>query len=184
MTYRIVMVAALAGILASCGGGEPEPEVVAVSEPAFQDVVLALPSDYKSSGPYLVADRMGQEDQVIVLYANATAREGAKINGELPNDSILVGEIYKAKLDESGEVLESQLGRRIPGEMSAIVMMQRRKGWDDQYPDELKVGDWEFEVFSPEGENLAKDTTACRECHHPLTETNYTWSFDHIAGAN
>ena len=38
-------------------------------------------------------------------------------------------------------------------------MMERRAGWDDQYPDELKVGDWEFEVFSPTGENLGKDTT-------------------------
>ena len=62
--------------------------------------------------------------------------------------------------------------------------MERREGWDAKYPDELKVGDWEFEVFSPTGENKGADTTACRECHHPLTDTEFTFSYEHIAAAN
>lgn len=181
MTYKFLLVAAIAGCLGSCSFGGSK-QVASTNQRT--DVVLELPADYKKSGPYLVADRVGQEDQVIVLFANATAREGARINGKLPNDSIIVGEIYAAKTDADGEVIESQLGRRIPDTLKTIVMMQRRAGWDDQYPEELKVGDWEFEVFSPEGENLGKDTTACRECHHPLTDTEFTWSFDHIAAAN
>lgn len=148
-----------------------------------EDVTLNLPSDYRDTfDNYLISDRLGQEDQVISLFANSTAREGARTDGELPDGSIIVGEIYSAKADADGTILESQIGRRIPETLKAIVMMERRSGWDDQYPDELKVGDWEFEVFSPAGENLGKDTTACRECHHPLTETEFTWSFDHIAG--
>ena len=149
------------------------------------DVALELPADYRASlENYLIADRLGQEDQVISLFANEIAREGARTTGDLPYGSILVGEIYKAKTDQDGEVIESGIGRRVPGELAAIVMMERREGWDAQYPDELKVGDWEFEVFSPSGENLARDTTACRECHHPLTESEFTFSYAHIGGAN
>lgn len=180
---KIVILATVAGFLAGCGHSEPQEEVTAEAG-KYDDIKLQLPADYMSSGPYLVTDRAGQEDQVMVLFANATARDGARTDGKLPNDSILVGEIYTAKTDTDGEVIESQIGRRIPDKLKTIVMMQRRAGWDDQYPEELKVGDWEFEVFSPSGENLGKDTTACRECHHPLTETEFTWSYDHLAGAN
>lgn len=149
------------------------------------DITLDLPANYRETfDNYMISDRMGQEDQVISLFANPVARDGARADGKLPSGSIIVGEIYAAKADEDGAVLESQLGRRIPETLKAIVLMERRAGWDDQYPDELKVGDWEFEVFSPTGENLGKDTTACRECHHPLTDTEFTWTFDHIAAAN
>jgi hypothetical protein len=149
------------------------------------DVTLDLPANYQTtSDNYMISDRLGQEDQVISLFANDTARKGVQANGKLPYGSVLIGEIYQAKADADGHVIESQLGRRVPNKLKAIVMMERREGWDDQYPDELKVGDWEFEVFSPDGKNLGKDTTACRECHHPLTDTEFTFSYAHIGGAN
>lgn len=163
------------GLLAGCSFGGSEPA---------QDVKLQLPVGYKKTGPYLVADRLGQEDQVIVLFANATARFGAQTDGKLPYDSVIVGEIYSAKKDADGNVVESQIGRRIPDELKTIVMMQRIAGADAKYPEELKVGDWEFAAFSPTGQNLDKDTTACRECHQPLGDAEFTWSYDHLTAAN
>lgn len=192
MKKALIVAAGCSAMLTGCGffGGSDEvetataPAAATENASAFNDVVLQLPANYKAQGPYMISDRLGQEDQVIVLYANATARFGAKGNGKLPDDSIIVGEIYTAKQDGEGAIIESQVGRRIPGELKTIVMMERRAGWDDQYPDELKVGNWEFEVFSPSGENLGKDTTACRECHHPLTDTEFLFSYDHITAAN
>ena len=196
MKKTLIATAVLSTMLSGCSffGGSDEvetatapaqaPAVENVAAKRFTDIVLTLPANYKSQGPYLITDRLGQEDQVMVIYANATARYGAKGNGKLPNDSIIVGEIYAAKKDADGAVIESQIGRRIPEKLQAIVMMQRRAGWDDQYPKELKVGNWEFEVFSPTGENLGKDTIACRECHHPLTDSEFTFSYDHILAAN
>lgn len=152
---------------------------------AMEDRVLEFPADYKTGfDKYLISDRLYQDDQVISLYANETARKAALEGAPLPDGSVLVGEIYKVKLDEDGEVIESALGRRIPSELSAIVVMERRAEWAEQYPDDLKVGGWEFEVFSPAGENLGKDTTSCRECHQPLANTEYLWSFEHLSGAN
>ena len=39
------------------------------------------------------------------------------------DDSVLVAEIYAAKKDADGAVIESALGRRIPGEMKAIALI-------------------------------------------------------------
>ena len=156
-----------------------------ISAHALEDRVLELPGDYSSSyDNYYVSDRLYQDDQVISLFANDVVRDAARAGQPLPDGSIIVGEIYAAKKDAEGDVVESPLGRRIAGELKAIVMMERRAVWADQYPEGNKVGGWEFEVFSPDGKNLGKDTTACRECHEPLADSDYTWSLDHIAAAN
>ena len=96
---------------------------------------------------------------------------------------MLVAELYAAQKDAAGEVIESTVGRRLPGTFKAIAVMERRAGWDDQYSDDLKVGDWEFEVFGTDGKNLGKDTTACRACHHPLTDSEFLFSIEHLIAA-
>jgi hypothetical protein len=189
MSRTLFLLVAAAGLLASCGVHEGADAPATATTPAAApaedgDVALVLPADYRRYGSYMISDRLGQEDQVIALFANDVARDGARADGELPYGSVIVGEIYKASTDADGVVELSEVGRRIPAEPAAIVMMERRPGNDERYPANLQVGDWEFEVFSPAGDNLAKDTTACRECHAPLAETEFTFSHAHLAGAN
>ncbi|MGI9435108.1 MAG: cytochrome P460 family protein [Geminicoccaceae bacterium] len=151
---------------------------------ATEDRALDFPQDYKENFTlYFTGDRFLEEEQTIKLYANDIAVKGAQMDGKLPDGSVFVAEIYAAQKDDDGDIVESQIGRRVSGDFKAIAVMERRAGWDDQYPDELKVGDWEFEVFSTTGENLNKDTTGCRECHHPLTDTEFTFSIDHLPAA-
>lgn len=151
---------------------------------AAEDRVLAYPETYRETFTrYYSGDRYLEAAQTITLYANEIARSGAQAGGVLPDGSVLVAEVYAAQTDANGAVIESALGRRLQGELKAIVTMERRGGWDDQYPEELKVGDWEFEVFSPTGENLGKDTTGCRTCHAPLGDTQYLWSLEHLLAA-
>lgn len=150
-----------------------------------EDRVLTLPENYQTTfEKYLIADRMLNEDQVIAVYADAKTRAAARAGEPIPDGTVIVAELYKAKLDEDGEVAESLIGRRIPEKLAAIVTMERRAEWAEQYPDDLKVGGWEFEVFSPTGENLGKDTTACRECHQPLADSEFLYTYDLMAGAN
>lgn len=149
---------------------------------AADDIALDFPEGYKENFTlYFTGDRFLEDEQTIKIYANDIALGGVQSDGKLPDGSVLVAELYAALKDSDGEVLESQIGRRVSGDFKAIAVMERRTGWDDQYPDELKVGDWEFEVFSTSGENLGKDTTACRECHHPLTDTEFMFSIEHLA---
>jgi len=151
---------------------------------AAEDRVLDFPEGYQDDFTlYFTGDRLLEEEQTIRIFANDIAIEGASGDGAPPSGSVLVAELYGALKDHEDVVIESQIGRRVPGEFKAIAVMERRDGWDDQYSDELKVGNWEFEVFSTSGENLAKDTTGCRECHHPLTDTEFMFSIEHLRAA-
>lgn len=160
--------------------------VSALATPLFamDDRALDFPKDYNQNFTlYFTGDRLLEDEQTIRIFANDIARDGVQEDGTLPDRSVLVAELYAAAKDHEGAVIESALGRRVPGDFKAIAVMERRSGWDDQYPDDLKVGNWEFEVFSTSGENLGKDTTGCRECHHPLTDTEFLFSIEHLAAA-
>ncbi|MGI9506839.1 MAG: cytochrome P460 family protein [Geminicoccaceae bacterium] len=147
----------------------------------LEDRALDFPAEYRENfTEYFRGDRFMHDDQTIRLYANDIALEGAKKDGKLPNGSVLVADVFTARTDADGEVIESLIGRRLPGPMKVIAVMERRAGWDEQYPEDLKVGDWEFELFSTSGENLGKDMTSCRACHHPLTDSEFVFSLEHL----
>ena len=139
------------------------------------------PADYKMAFTNILeGDRTANDKQVIRIFANPAAVQGARSDGKLPYGSVLVAELYSAKLDADGEPVISGLGRRIIEKLAAIVVMERGKGFDAEYPEELKVGDWEFAVFSPAGKRLEKDVTGCRACHHPLNDSEFVFSYEHI----
>ena len=143
---------------------------------------IAYPANYASTFTnYLSLDRVQNGDQIIRLFANNIALESAKEGAALADGSVLVGEIYAAKRDSEGQVVVSDLGRRIRDKMLAVAVMEKRSGWGASFSDELRNGDWDFAIFSPKGDKLDKDLNTCRSCHAPLTETDHLFSIQHIA---
>lgn len=142
---------------------------------------VAFPANYATSFKnYLSLDRTQNEDQIIRLFANETALTAANENKELPDGSILIGEIYAAKKDKDGKVITSALGRRIREKLVAVAVMEKKSGWGAAFPDELRNGDWDFGIFSPDGAPLKKDLNTCRQCHAPLKETQHLFSLQHL----
>ena len=139
------------------------------------------PGDYKSNFTlYFSGDRTANEQQMIRIYANDAAIAGRKSDGKLPFGSVLVGELYAVQLDEKEQPVISSLGRRIPNNLAAVVVMQRGQDFDSGYPEHLTTGNWEFAVFNPAGQKLDKDITACRACHHPLGDKEFVFSYEHL----
>ena len=142
---------------------------------------IKFPADYRTTFTnYLSLDRTQNADQIIRLFANDVALKAAKEGGEFPNGSVLVAEIYKAKLDADGEAIESALGRRIRDKFAAIGVMEKGEGWGAGRAKELDTGDWDFAVFKPDGTRAKKDLDACRKCHAPLKETKHLFSYEHL----
>lgn len=142
---------------------------------------ISFPAGYQTAFEnYLSLDRVQNPDQIIRLFANDVALKAAKEGRELPNGSVLVGEIYKAKTDADGNIITSDLGRRVRGKFAAVAVMEKGEGWGEKFPPGLKNGDWDFAIFSPDGEPLNKDLNTCRSCHAPMAKTQYLFSLEHL----
>jgi len=143
---------------------------------------IAFPAGYGTEMVnYVSLDRTQNEDQTIRLFAPKAALDAAKAGKELPDGTVLVAEIYKAKKDKDGKVITSSLGRRLRDEFAAVAVMQKGKGWGETFPAELRNGDWDFAIFSPTGERLVKkDLNECRGCHAPLKKTQHLFSLEHM----
>lgn len=143
---------------------------------------MPFPQDYATTFEnYLSLDRVQNADQIIRLFANKTAIEAGRQGRELPDGSVLVGEIYTARKDADGKVITSTLGRRIRDKLVAVAVMEKRKGWGETIPAEFRNGDWDFGMFSPAGQPLDKDLNACRKCHAPLGATQHLFSLQHLS---
>lgn len=153
---------------------------IAASFAVAQDDRVAFPAGYKSFNNYLSLDRTGNDTEIIRLFANDKAAAGPGADGHFADGSVLVGEIYKARLNDKGEAIESSLGRRVRDKLAAIAVMEKRSGWGGTIPEDLRTGDWDFAVFSPDGKRLDKDLNGCRSCHTPLKETDFLFSYDHL----
>ena len=154
---------------------------VIVSVAMADEERISFPADYSTNFKnYLSLDRVQNDDQIIRLFANDAALNAAKEGRELPNGSIIVGEVYKAKKDKDGNVMQSSLGRRIRGKLAAIAVMEKGEGWGAAFSEDLRNGDWDFAIFSPDGKRLKKDLNACRSCHAPLKQTQHLFSLEHL----
>ena len=118
---------------------------------------------------------------MIRLFATEETLAAAQAGQELPYGTVLVAELYKAKKDADGEVIESALGRRIRDKFAAVAVMQKGRGWGEKFSAEFRNGDWDFAIFSPKGARLVKkDLNVCRACHQPFAETQHLFSLEHM----
>ncbi|MEM7249802.1 MAG: cytochrome P460 family protein [Pseudomonadota bacterium] len=145
------------------------------------DDAVKFPANYRETMTnYLSLDRTQNPDQVIRLYANDVAMQGPGADGKLPFGSILVAEVYKAKKDDAGQVLKSELGRRIRDKFALVAVMQREEGWGDDLPEGLRNENWEMGAFKPDGSGAGKNLNSCRACHAPLVATHHLFSMEHL----
>jgi len=142
---------------------------------------VTLPENYRETFTnYLSLDRTQNPDQVIRLFANDIAMQGPGDDGKMPYGSIIVAEVFKAKLDADDKVVLSSLNRRIRDKMVLIAIMQREEGWGEQYPEGVRNGNWDMGAFKPDGTTAGKNMVECLACHAPLASTNFLFSYEHL----
>ena len=64
------------------------------------------------------------------------------------------------------------------------TVMQKRTGWGSEYPDNVRNGDWEYQVFKADKTpNTAANFSSCFACHKPLEKQDFVHSYERLKAA-
>jgi hypothetical protein len=146
---------------------------------------ISYPDGYQESFThYTTRNRPDERKQLVKIFANDTALLSAKDGAPLESGSVIVMEVYKAKLDAAEQPVTGPDGLFVPGELAAITVMEARTGWGTDYPDAWRNGEWEFAAFTPGDHSLVeRDYQPCFACHKPLAKSDFLFSFDALEQA-
>jgi hypothetical protein len=152
--------------------------VAVVSAQAGGDKV-AFPEDYAKGVLYTTVDRADNK-QFRELFTSAAAVEAAKKGQPMPDGTVITLVQYAAKLGADGNPEKDANGRFIKTNIIAYTVMEKRKGWGAEYPDNIRNGEWEYQAFKADKTpNTAAKLTACFECHKPLdARQDFVFSYD------
>jgi hypothetical protein len=153
---------------------------VATSAKAGGDLVK-FPEDYAKGVLYTTVDRPDNK-QYRELYTSAAAIEAAKKGQPLPDGTVITLVQYAAKLGADGNPEKDANGRFIKTNIIAYTVMEKRKGWGAEYPDNIRNGEWEYQAFKGDRTvNTGAKLTACFECHKPLAaRQDFVFSYDKL----
>jgi len=140
---------------------------------------IKYPEAWKTHVMYTTVDRYDIK-QFRELYASSQAAVDAMKAGQpLPDGTVLTLVQYKAEVDAAGAPVKGANGRFVKGGVIALTVMEKRAGFGTEYPPELRNGDWEYAVFTPEGLPNAKanaNNKACFTCHLPHAKQDFVIS--------
>jgi cytochrome c553 len=141
-----------------------------------------FPDAYKETfARYTTVDQPGPK-QVRHFFANAIALAAAREGRDLPDGSVLLGEIHSAKLGPDKNPVTGPDGRFVPDQLVGYAVMARNAGWGKDIPEMLRNSDWNYAAFTAArqprpGVNQAE----CFACHKPLDKTSYVFTLKQLA---
>lgn len=145
---------------------------------------IKFPADWKRYVLYTTVDRYDVK-QYRELYApSSEAVQAMKAGRPLPHGTVLTMVSYKAQLDPQGTPVKDANGRFVKGDMAGITIMEKRAGWGTEYPPDLRNGEWEYAIFTPDGKlNEKANYKGCFTCHKPHEKQDYVISLAKVAAA-
>jgi len=152
--------------------------------PTLAKTGVSFPENYKTTFVRYHTINFPATRQVRHYFANDAALQAARAGRSLPDGSVLLAEVYSAKLGDDKKPLLGADGYFVPDQLVAYTAMARDAGWGKDIPDMLRNENWNYAVFTPArqlrpGVNQAE----CLACHKPLDKTSYTFTIDQITAA-
>jgi hypothetical protein len=60
---------------------------------------------------------------------------------------VFIGVLYNAQLDADGNPVKGPDGRFVKADLRGYAVMEKRKGWGTDYPEDKRNGEWEYRAF-------------------------------------
>ena len=122
--------------------------------------------------------------QVRYYYASPAAVAAAQAGRPLPEGSVLLAEVYAAKLGADGQPLAGSDGFYVADKLLFYTAMARGAGWGSDLPEMLRNGDWNYAVFTSDRQHRPGVNHAeCLACHKPLDSASYVFTLKELAAA-
>jgi cytochrome c553 len=145
---------------------------------------VAFPEDYKQAFTKYHTINFPAAKEVRYYYADAAAVAAAKAGKALPDGSVIIAELYSAKLDVNKNPIMGADGFYVPDQLLRYTAMEREAGWGDDIPELLRNENWNYAIFTTakryqQGVNQAE----CLACHKPLSDVSYTFTLKQLSTA-
>jgi hypothetical protein len=158
--------------------------VVLASQVRAGGDLVKFPENFDKGVMFTTVDRPDNK-QFREVYTSQAAIDAAKKGQPLPDGTVITLLQYRAKLDAQGNPEKDANGRFIKtNELLAYTVMEKRKGWGAEYPDNIRNGEWEYQAFTADKQvNTKAKLTACFECHKPLPPgQDFVFLYNKMAG--
>ena len=145
---------------------------------------VTFPDDYKGSYTRYHSINFPATKQVRHYFANAAAMQAAREGRPLPDGSVLLAEVYSAKVDADGKPLLGDDGFFVGDKLVGYTAMSRDTGWGNDIPDMLRNENWNYALFTADKQHRpAMNQAECLGCHKPLDKVSYTFTLKELAAA-
>ncbi|MGF1546469.1 MAG: cytochrome P460 family protein [Thiotrichales bacterium] len=139
---------------------------------AIKDGELTLPRDYKTWPTFLHDMQRADLKQVCDIYVNSKGHT-TPAGVQFPHGTQFVMENYKVRTHADGTPAMSADGKLVKGDLAAIFVMGKGRGWSRDVEAKLATGEWVYSAFKPDGSKSDANLNACRECHVPLKDKDF-----------
>ena len=141
---------------------------------------IQLPVFYGTDFVFVDAVDKPDRDRPVIrfIYINREAAEKARKGEPLPLGTKIIMAEQFGGTKANGQPQRDKHGRFVATkQIHRILVSEKQDGWGETYPEEERVGDWEFAVFSADGKLMPDvDYDACRRCHRQAVTYDFTFS--------
>jgi cytochrome c553 len=173
-------IANVAAFFASLPGVQPG-SAKSAPLPNLAKTNLAFPEDYAQAyTPYLKIDFPATK-QVRHYFASPAAVQAAKAGQPLPDGSVLLAEVWSAKLAADKKPVTGADGFYVADKLLFFTGMGRGPGWGQDIPEMLRNGDWNYAAWGADKALRPANQAECLACHKPLDKVSYSFTIEKLA---
>jgi hypothetical protein len=140
---------------------------------------VAFPEGFETGFVHYNSVDRPDRKRVRLMYVSPASDKAAKPGEPAPDGTVLVMADKNAKLDADGNPVLDSDGRMIPeGDFTSIFVMEKRAGWGDGQPADMRNGDWDYASYKPDGRlNPEAKYQGCFSCHNNRTGADFTFTY-------
>lgn len=146
---------------------------------------IKFPSDYLKGELYQTLDRPDAK-QYRELYAPRATIEAVRKGQPIPHGTVLTLVQWSVEQDAAGNPIKDANGRFVKKQVIGHTVMQKERGWGADYPSDWpRNGEWEYAVFTADGQPNPKgnaNNKACFTCHLPHAKQDFVISLAKLNG--